>query len=322
MKRFISLVILTSLFLIGCTSENAQDIQIPNKENLTQKEVSFSHEGKTFKIIPFYGEYLEYAKYSKENPKESNKNVYSEKVLSSIKEKSSINFLLDYPFLPTNDLERIEENTNFLLKNQDKINECIKDALIKSAELLPGDDINIFILPIRKEDQFAVDKMQGVAGNTFSSNTIFLLIDSTYTEEMLRYTVAHEYHHTVNILLNADQAFYSLFDSTISEGKADSFAEIVYPNIKAPWTEPLPNETFEKVLIEVKNKIDSTSINDYNQLFNGDSTKGIPLWSNYKIGYEITQNYIKNNPEVPVPKWTGLLSKDLLRNSDYNEILN
>lgn len=41
-------------------------------------------------------------------------------------------------------------------------------------------------------------------------------------------------------------ANYSILDSIISEGKADSFATVVYPDVNAPWTEPLPKDSEEK----------------------------------------------------------------------------
>ncbi|WP_075620402.1 hypothetical protein [Paenisporosarcina indica] len=75
------------------------------------------------------------------------------------------------------------------------------------------------------------------------------------------------------------------------------------------------------MLESLKETADSTSPKIYMEFFNGKSSKGIPLRSNYKIGYLITQNYIEKNPDVPIVKWTRLLSKDLFQGSEYENLL-
>ncbi len=145
---------------------------------------------------------------------------------------------LEYPFLSSTEVDKFEDNIIKLLQNEEKINVYIKEALIKSAELLPGEDKNIYVMPLRPEDRFVVEEMEGVADITYGENTIFIQIDTSYNEKLLKYTVAHEYHHAINTQLNGDMANYSILHSITSEGKANSFATIVYPDINAPWTEP------------------------------------------------------------------------------------
>lgn len=321
MKRLMSVPILLLLLLASCSSDRVVDKE--EKDTIpSQTEVSFSHNEQDFKIIPFYEEVLAYTGYVKDNPSKSNPGAYVEKVLEPIKKKSAVNYLsLDYPFLSSTEVERFEDNTIKLLQNEKKINELIKEALIKSAEILPGGDTTIYVMPLRPEDQFVIDNMHGVAGVTYSDNAIFIQIDTSFTEEMLQYIVAHEYHHTINMHTNGDRGFYTLLDKMISEGKADSFARIVYPHINAPWTEPLLVESEEKVFEELRENADSMSPKIYMDFFNGNSAKGIPLWSNYKIGYQITQSYLKMNPDVPIVDWTRLLSKDMLQGSEYNQLL-
>jgi len=329
MKQLVSLVILFSIFLASCTNDKAHD-KIPDEEekdnipNLpSQIEVSFSHNGQNFKIIPFYEEVLDYTDYVKNNPTQSNPSAYVEKVLEPLKEKSSMDYLnLDYPFLSSTEIDELEGNTIKLLQNQEQFNELIKEALIKSAELLPGGDKNVYVMTLRPEDKFVVENMKGVFGIVYSENAIFIQIDPSFSEDLLKYTVAHEYHHTINIQTHGDMAYNTILDLLIVEGKADSFARIVYPEIIAPWTEALSDESEEKVLEELRADADSTSTSFkiYNKYFKGNSTKGIPLWSNYKMGYQIIQSYIENNPDIPIANWTSLLSKDLLQDTEYNNL--
>ncbi|WP_342601223.1 DUF2268 domain-containing putative Zn-dependent protease [Psychrobacillus sp. FSL H8-0483] len=320
MKRIVGLVIFVSVLFASCSDDIVQDKEEEN--NLpSQKEVSFSYEGKNFKIIPFYEEVLEYTDYVKKNPSESNPGAYVEKVLKPLKEKSSLDLPLEYPFTASTEVEQFEKNTVQLLQKQEQINELIQEALIKSAEQLPGGDKNIYIMPLRPEDNFAISKMEGVNGVTYNDKDIFIQIDTSISEDKLKYLVAHEYHHAINILANGERAFYTVLDMILSEGKADSFAHIVYPEISAPWTEPLSEESTAIVLEELRKNADSTSVKIYKDFFHGNSAKGIPLWSDYKIGYEITQSYIENNPDTSISKWTRLSSKELLQNSEYNNLL-
>lgn len=321
MKRFICSVIFLSLVLASCTKEEVQKEEVI-KEPPSQKEVSFSHNGQNFKIISFFEEVIDYTNYVKENPATSNNGAYVEKVLEPIKEKSSMYSLtLRYPFKSSIEIDQFEENTIKLLHRQEQINQTIKEALIESAELLPGEDITVYVLPVRPEDTLVIEKMEGISGETFSYNTIFIQIDTSFSEEILKYVVAHEYHHTINLRINNVMANYSVLDSIISEGKADSFATILYPTIGAPWTEPLSDESEALVLKELSATLDSTSHKIYTDFFKGKSSKGIPLWSNYKIGYPITQSYIKNNPDTPILKWTKLSAKEMVKGSEFKDLL-
>lgn len=320
MKRIVCLVIFVSVLLASCSSDKGQDKK-EEKKLPSQNEVSFSFEGKNFKIISFYEEVLEYTDYVKKNPSESNPGAYVKKVLKPLKEKSSLDLPLEYPFTASTEVEQFERNTVQLLQKQDQINELIQEALIKSAEHLPGGDKNIYIMPLRPEDNFVINKMEGVSGVTYNDKDIFIQIGTSFSENMLKYVVAHEYHHAINILANGEMALYTVLDRILFEGKADSFARIVYPDISSPWREPLSEESTAIVLEELRKNANSTSIKIYKNFFNGNSAKGIPLWSDYKVGYQITQSYIENNPDTSISKWTRLSAKDLLQNSEYNNLL-
>ncbi|WP_277584648.1 DUF2268 domain-containing putative Zn-dependent protease [Psychrobacillus antarcticus] len=72
---------------------------------------------------------------------------------------------------------------------------------------------------------------------------MILQIGTSFSENMLKYVVAHEYHHAINILANGEISFYTVLDRILFEGKVDSFARIVYPDLSSPWTESLSEES-------------------------------------------------------------------------------
>ena len=57
----------------------------------------------------------------------------------------------------------------------------------------------------------------------------------------------------------------------------------------------------------------------YDKLVNGNSRKDIPRFSNYKIGYQITESFIENNPDSSIIEWTKLDANKIIRGSKYKE---
>jgi len=316
------LAVLSILLIVctGCFVDNELTQEEDKKNGPSNTTYQFSHDGQDFELVSFYEEVLEYTGSMKANAKLDNKEIYAEKVLEPFKEKSSFDFTNNY-LTPTSDVEQLEENTNKLLENQEKINEQIKAALSESAELLSGTDTTVYVFPVNPEDWFTIDNLEGVLGVTYSEDDILLMVNPSYSEETLKYTVAHEYHHTVNFFHNGVQSVYNVLDSVITEGKADSFASIVYPKINMPWTKPLSDDAEAVVLKELSTHAESTGQNIHNDFSHGNPAKDLPRWSNYKIGYQITQSYIENNPNTTIPDWTKLDAKELVKGSKYNEIL-
>lgn len=162
--------------------------------------------------------------------------------------------------------------------------------------------------------------MEGVGGLAYI-NTILIFIDPmNYSEDILSYMVAHEYHHTMYFELSYRHN-NKFLGSIITEGQADTFAEIVYPETKAPWTEALTQDKEKFVwntMVDLLNK-SIAIVNVTADFVSGDYNLGIPLWSNYKIGYQIMQDFIKNNPDVSIEEWTKMWATDILELSRFEE---
>jgi uncharacterized protein YjaZ len=313
MNRFVNLssLLLFLIFISGCT-----DVKEDN--NTKVNSYQFSYEGQNFEIIPFYEEVLEYTSRMKGNILELDQEaIYMESVLEPFNEKSSLDITLDNSLFlsPSLRIEQLEENTNRLLENQEKINLWIEEAILESVELLPSKDTKIHIFPANPEDWFFIEA-NGVGGAAFSDNGFILFIDPTFSEDALKFTVAHEYHHIVT-----EQNLNNILDYIIIEGKADSFASIVYPEISSPWATPLSEDEEANVLEILRKNINSADMNAYYKFQGGNPAQGIPMWSNYKIGYQIMKSFSENNPDISIEEWTNLDAKEIVKRSKYNGLL-
>ncbi|MDI2589167.1 DUF2268 domain-containing putative Zn-dependent protease [Psychrobacillus sp. NEAU-3TGS] len=240
----LAILLLFVLFIWGCTEVKQQDEEIEEEAHEIMEDDNssaettyrFSYKGQEFKIISFFDETLEYARTISENTELDKKAIYTEYVLEPFKEQSSINDItLGDPLSPSWEIEHLEKKTSELLENQEQINKWIEAAISESAELLPGKDTNIYIFPVNPEEWHLINTGGGMSGMTFSESDLLLMIDPSVSEETVKYIVAHEYHHTVNILHNSVPIEYNILDLTIQEGKADYFASIVYPETKVIW---------------------------------------------------------------------------------------
>jgi uncharacterized protein YjaZ len=70
--------------------------------------------------------------------------------------------------------------------------------------------------------------MNYVNGYAWNQNILVIMIDPSFLEEHLKYTIAHEYNHVVAMENNEA---YTLLEGTILEGKADTFAKMIIQ----PW---------------------------------------------------------------------------------------
>ncbi|REK76870.1 DUF2268 domain-containing protein [Paenibacillus paeoniae] len=329
MKRILVLLLMLSTFLLlmSCSSDsegNSETNHFPDKVP-SQVYHQFTHNEQMFEIIPLYEEVLDYTARIKEDPSLDNWEEYYNHVVMSFynmaTERDSDLPSFFYSFFSLTLLEQeLEDNTIKLLKMQNKINEYIQESIISSAQLLTGGKTTIFIVPFSPDNPTIIREMGGATGVTLSENIILLHIDPSFSKMTLKYLVAHEYNHTVAMKGLAFSDFTPL-DAIILEGKADSFATNVYPNHRAPWLEPLSKDEEKIILEEISEHKDSTDQFLYQTLFSGNDNKGIPRWSNYKIGYSIMQNYLEKNSNLSFDEWTSLDPITILQGSDYRDLL-
>lgn len=219
---------------------------------------------------------------------------------------------------PTN-ISRLEESVRSLIANQNEINNLIEEALKKSTDKLPGGNKTVYLFPANPDLSYLFRQMKGIAGGVMAKEDVILIqIDPSFFDaEILKFTIAHEYHHAVYMEDNLVSRTNTLLDTVILEGKADTFAKIIYPDINAPWSEPLSenieNDTWE-ILKGYLSSIDPKIKEDF---YNGNPSKGIPQWANYKMGNKIMELYLEANPESSVENWTQKPADEILVESNY-----
>lgn len=312
MKCFFNIVLccIFIVLLAACSNEEALDLT---------STYSFSHEGQEIELVYFFEEILNYTELE---ANQTNEETFTKTVLEPFEEKSSLttNELTEF-FSETTNLNQLEEKTHELIDRQAELNETIEKTMIEAIDLLPGEDTSFYIIPVNPDDWFTINNMKGIAGAAFFDNKVLLIIDPAVDEEMIQHTVAHEYNHTVHMAQNGSSSMATVLDGVITEGKADVFANILYPNTQVPWLEPLTDDEETATLEKLTDTFDSTLFVEYDDFLFGNSSANIPQWANYKIGYQIVENFLDLNPNVPVLEWTTMDADELVKQTDYRYIL-
>ncbi|GAB6109060.1 DUF2268 domain-containing putative Zn-dependent protease [Fusibacter bizertensis] len=290
--------------------------------------IKFNDEGKMesdqpkFKTIVLKDQFTKYIENTKNT---NNDKLYKEIIFDSIYENyfqgsEYSQLAVSYINRTINDIDDLNKKLELL--NNAHIEELIDIALQKCNKYLQGVDTTVLIFPSTLEYQDLTLNLGGVSGCTIGSGKILILVDPTINdwESKLLYTVAHEYHHSVWTSKKLSNENFTLLDYLIFEGKADSFANIVYPEIEVPWTSSVNHE----VEITTWNAISDYLSNTDSELLLKVMFGGVdnyPYWGGYTIGYKIVQEFIKNNQEINIEEWTKLQPNILLEKSNYDYTL-
>lgn len=62
--------------------------------------------------------------------------------------------------------------------------------------------------------------------------------------------------------------------------------------------------------------LDSDDYEIWEDFFYGNRRKGILPWTNYKIGYQIMENFLIENPDISIEEWTRMPAKDIYTKSN------
>ncbi|MBM7694744.1 uncharacterized protein YjaZ [Peribacillus deserti] len=321
MKKYLFIFIYTLILIAGCTYEVSKKSQTL-KELPAQKAAKFSQGKQNFKIIPLYEEVLEYTEAVSKKSDLSENDLYADKVIKPFREKitkNNLNIVNDFSeyLAPTRDVQDLKDNSIQLLKRQDDINKAIKQSLLDSSKFLSGGDRTVFVMTANPE--WPLEDMNGISAITVSEDFILIQIDPSVTEKHLKYAVAHEYHHTINMEKNSVGS--TVLDWVVFEGKGDAFAKLVYPETEVQWTKPIPDDLIKDPLSELKKEGNSSDFQIYNEFIYGNNSKNIPMRANYMIGNKIMQSYFKKNQNAKIEEWTTLDSREIVRSSEYGYLI-
>ncbi|MGF2614419.1 hypothetical protein FZC84_14350 [Rossellomorea vietnamensis] len=338
MKRFALILIFSSMYLLaGCSAEETngekkEEATLQSTEAANMKSadmgaqkaapVEFSENDQTFRILSIHDEILEYTDTVLEDSSLVKKDVYTDKVVIPLEQKLSdvdADLYTDYyTFLsPNTNIEKLQASAAEMKEQQERINGLVKEAAGAATGLLAGTDKTILVIPADPTNVFVVDKMEGVTGGALSENLILLQIDPSFNEDILKYAVAKFYLYATQMEYGANYS-ENLVEAFVTDGKGDAFASLVYPGVSPAWTEPLSQRMKDKAFEELKESENEFTDGLYAE-FNGFARRGIPLWTNFKLGLEITQSYLGNHQDMSIEEWTQLPPGDIIAGSDFTE---
>lgn len=302
--------------LTGC-SDDKEEETFKSEETITYKE-------QEIKVHYYYNEMADYIESVRDNPDEDNETLYIQKVKKAMVEHGeaddpTIMKMIGYEFLQApRDLDTMEEDLQVFKGKQDTIHSSIKQAMEKSIDVLPGGNKTIHVVPSSPESKSNANLMNGVYGAVYGEYAILILIDPAFNVENLEYTIAHEYHHTVNFETHkSDQK--SNLDGVVVEGKADAFAKQIYPDVEKPWVDTLHPSKEKMVWDMISENPDTYNQDLYDETFFGSREKKIPMWSNYRLGLQIMDAFLQKNPGASITEWTSMTTDEILDKGKYAE---
>ncbi len=304
------------LFLFGCGQPTKQNTNIDKAKPVAYITTAGD---KIVFLEDYYRVYLktiktQYASRNKIYEGEIQDSIFS-KYFSKSEYSELVKITLASPIKDTTGLRNyVSEITN----NHQKIEELITSALAASNKFLKNDSVTVYIMPCNSDIEKINTEMGGVSGLTAGSKQIVISIDPGVNswQEMLPYDIAHEFNHTYWTKMNLKTAQWTLLNYLVFEGRADSYAHLICPDVICPWTKVLS----EKMEADLWNKIKSQLKNQdmayqYNIMFG--SKNEYPLWGGYTLGYHIVQSALKNHPELSPVEWANLAPEKILEMSDY-----
>jgi hypothetical protein len=148
MKKMFFIIFSLSVFLTSCSFE-IEKVESPSKQ-IIQGPLVFTHHEQEFKIINYFQETLDFLDNTKKEP--NNVDVlYRQSVIEELKNNGfGYDELSDWMFTTPTDLEALEESQIHYRQATYSMSP-LKEALLDSANLLPGGNKTVHILPARPE---------------------------------------------------------------------------------------------------------------------------------------------------------------------------
>lgn len=277
-------------------------------------------EEQTFSVVPVYEDMLAYINAAREAEDPDLEALLETHVLEPNWETCAGNEYRPPPGSifdePIQDLDALEEIIHQLQKSD--VERVVRAALQKSAQKLEGPDTTVCIIAADPSNWFIQEKMHGVNGWTFGAGKIILQVNpAPGWENWVPYIIAHEYHHsawTDRYYQLDDQE--TLIENLVFEGRADSFAHIIYPHMEVPWVNALSAEEEQNQWEKILNEGETTNtLVKTRFLVGGD--QNTPTWTGYTIGFHIVQSYLDAHPQADIETWTTLPPHELLEQSGY-----
>jgi uncharacterized protein YjaZ len=214
------------------------------------------------------------------------------------------------PFMPT--ALHILSASLELKSYQRKIHSTAKAVFKAVGKVLPIKDVEVVVY---KNPSATIREIGGIGGYTQVANIIFISLDPSHTnfkkaigDELFK-TLVHELHHAIRWQKPVAE---TLLEAVVSEGLADHFVTEITGNKKpAPWSDCLTSGQKKNLFKKAKREWLKTNY-DHSAWFFGTS-KSIPRWAGYSLGYALVKDYLESHPGVTASDLVFAPAKSFLK---------
>ncbi|WP_294746460.1 DUF2268 domain-containing putative Zn-dependent protease [uncultured Exiguobacterium sp.] len=304
----------------------SQSTQPTEKPKSTIREVELAKDQHA-KIITLYPAYIDYITKVQKKMKDTNvtdedlQQIFDKTVrreLDRIQKEQDI--FLDFKgfkevFTATSYLNDLKRLTKRLMNEEKENMKSVHEALQKSADHLPGKDKIILMLPLSEEHRYAAKATSGLMGFAMSDGSMVIMLGEEYTHEILKYVVAHEYNHSI-VNEHPEIRQPSSIDYLIFEGKAEVFAQELYPKAPLIKTEQIAASDKKKILEQVKNNSLS-----YDELSIGNEVKEIPRLTIYSLGTELMADFRQKKYGQTLQEFSLTPVSDVIHEGKFKSVL-
>lgn len=287
-------------------------------------EWEFSRGEQGFRIVPAYEGQARYLEESRSDPEAYPDDLWREHVVDGYREECLAGeygrFARARVSEPILDLDRLEESIK-AMRDSD-VERVVEGALSKSARKLPGPDTTVCVF-VADDYQATYSYQEGMGASGFAAGSgriaLFVAPEGDW-KEWLPYTTAHEYHHSAWTSIWKDthregEPLSELADYLVFEGRADSFAHLLYPERSAPWTRALSSQEEGKLWKVMRKDLGSPDQDTWEgYAFGGPQA---PRWTLYTIGFHVVQGYLGRHPGQDVREWSAVEARKIIEESGY-----
>jgi uncharacterized protein YjaZ len=311
-----NLFILSALIFVGCTQHRSK-----NTDNYQpQPTVYASPKGdKIVFLDDYYLAFLKGVRAGNKNTDSLYRAVIQNPIMSTYFAKSEYSDLIKMGFYyPIQDTTGLANYISSIKSSEGKIEQLITKALSDANKILKNDSITVYVEPSNIYMRSMIQKMEGITAVTAGSKQIVITVDTNVSgwDEMLKYTIAHEFNHTYWTVKNFSKLDkFTLLNYLVFEGRADSYAHLIYPDFKCPWTAALMENEKTDLWNKIKPDLQSEDEMLERGVMFGSNT--YPIWGGYTLGYSIVQSALKNHPELKPEEWASMDTQKILEMSDY-----
>ena len=320
-KKGITFILgLLLLMLAACTPTEKSESQLHEKKQITDDEemvLSFEHPQtkQKYKIIHANQLFYPYMEKVKENPNLSSSetlDLYNKEVIQPIYQDCFENgeyYHMAETLLTTvpTGLTEIQVVSEKMETHKAEINQLIQESLLKSADLLPSQsDVAVCVFPSATNNRipFAV-----------GAGKIIIPYSLGGSDEYLKGTIAHEYHHSVWAEKHTNKVnTFSILDNIVFEGKAVMFQKSVFPDINLISVDLTYNK---ELWSQIEPDLNKSNLKRSLEIVHGG--KELPYNYGYSEGYKMVKSYLDLHPDQTPEDWTALSAQEIFEEGKYLE---